>query len=189
MLDTQQLIRRWQAGEERAAQLLYDQHSARAFRLAYGLLGNVEDAEEAAQDALAYALINIEKYKADRAQFSTWLHTIVVSRARDKQRRKRFSLVALSDWMGGGHDVADSAPMPEQFSEQMFTRKAVWDAVQDLKPQLREAIVLRYWAGHSFREMAEILECPMGTTQSRVRRGFDQLRQTLGNLPEVVEFG
>jgi len=58
---TSAYIERWQRGDERAAELLYNQFREQTFRLAYGLLGHREDAEEAAQDALTYALVNIKQ--------------------------------------------------------------------------------------------------------------------------------
>jgi DNA-directed RNA polymerase specialized sigma24 family protein len=51
--------------------------------------------------------------------------------------------------------------------------------VQALSPQLREAILLRYWAGHTYQEMADILGCPLRTAQSRVRLAYQRLRVSL----------
>ena len=112
-MDTARQIERWRNGDQRAAEALYADHRTRVFRLAYGLLGNVQDAEEVAQDTLSYALINIARFDADRAQFSTWLHTIAVSRVRDRQRRKRFSLTSLSQWLESGAEPVADAPAPE----------------------------------------------------------------------------
>ena len=78
MTDVNALIVRWQGGDEHAAEVLYSYHRDRTFRLAYGLLGNQDDAEEVAQDALAYALTNIDRYDPVRGSFGTWLHVIAV---------------------------------------------------------------------------------------------------------------
>ena len=83
------LIERWRAGDQRAAETIYNQHRDRTFRLAYALLGNAEDSEEAAQDALTYALLNIRQFDERRSQFTTWLHMITVSRSRDILRKRR----------------------------------------------------------------------------------------------------
>ena len=177
MPDTAALIQRWQAGDERAAEALYDQHREPLFRLAYGLLGDPFDAEEAAQDALAYALTYIRRYDPERAAFTTWLHMITVSRCRDQQRRR---LPGLSlDWLQGKHDRPDPGLGPERQVVRAETRSEVWKAIQALSPPLREAIVLRYWAGHTYREIAEILGCPVPTAQSRVRLAFERLRASL----------
>jgi RNA polymerase sigma-70 factor (ECF subfamily) len=179
MPDVGGLIQRWQAGDERAAEALYNRHRDSAFRLAYGLLGNAADAEEVAQDALTYALVNIHRYDPSRASFATWLHIITVSRCRDLHRRRRLPSFSLTAWLQRGRDVPDSAPGPEHHTIQVEMRSQVWEAVQALRRPLREAVLLRYWAGHTYREMAEILGCPVPTAQSRVRLAYKRLRATL----------
>jgi RNA polymerase sigma-70 factor (ECF subfamily) len=143
-------------------------------------LGDPTEAEEAAQDALAYALLNINRYDPARASFGTWLHTITVSRCRDRYRRRRMPTFSLQSWLGRGRDVADPKSTPERLIIQSETRSQVWQAVQDLKPSLREAVLLRYWAGHTYQEIGEILGCPLRTAQSRVRLAFRQLETAIG---------
>jgi RNA polymerase sigma-70 factor (ECF subfamily) len=172
-------IERWRGGDERAAELIYNQFREQTYRLAYGLLGQREDAEEAAQDALTYALVNIEKYEALKSGFGTWLHTITVSRCRDKRRRKLLPGFSLTAWLQKGQDLADGGPGPEVMTAVAQTHTALWQAIQQLKPHYREAIILRYWAGHTYREMAEILHCPIPTAQSRVRLAYDLLKAEL----------
>ena len=176
MADVNALIQRWQQGDERAAELLYNYHRDATYRLAYGLLGNREDAEEVAQDALTYALININRYDANLSRFSTWLHTITVSRCRDKRRRKILPQFSLTVWLQRGQDIPDYGPSPEGAVTNNEIRSEVWQAVQKLKTPLREAVILRYWVGYTYREMAEILGCPLPTAQSRVRLAFNHLR-------------
>lgn len=179
MTDIDAMIQRWKAGDERAAEALYNRYRERTFHLAYGLLGDSHDAEEVAQDALTYALLNIRRYDPRRASFATWLHTITVSRCRDRYRRRRFPGLSLNAWLGRGGDLHDPSPGPERQAMRAETRSQVWRAVQDLRPQLREAILLRYWAGHTYQEMADILGCPLRTAQSRVRLAFKQLEAAL----------
>jgi RNA polymerase sigma-70 factor (ECF subfamily) len=179
MSDVNGLIQRWQAGDEYAAEALYNHHRASVFRLAYGLLGEPADAEEVAQDALTYALVNIHRYDPRRASFATWLHTITVSRCRDRYRRRRLPGLSLTAWLQRGGDVADLAPGPERRAIQAETQGQIWEAVLALSQPLREAVLLRYWAGHTYREMADILGCPLPTAQSRVRLAYKQLRKIL----------
>jgi RNA polymerase sigma-70 factor (ECF subfamily) len=192
MIAISALIERWQAGDERAAQALYDHFWDRTFSLAYGLLGDPDDTEEVAQDALYYALANIARFDPHRASFSTWLHTITVSRCRNRHRRQRLSWSSLTNWLTRGGDVPDQTPGHEQKIIRMETQSEVWEAVQDLSPRLREAVLLRYWAGHTYREMADILGCPVPTAQSRVRLAFERLRaalapESLADLSDVGE--
>ena len=179
MADINTLIERWRADDTPAAEAIYNQYRDSIYRLAYGLLGEPADAEEVTQDALAYALINIKRYNPERASFATWLHTITISRCRDKRRRRRLSSVPLFTWLESGEDRIDPSATPEDQANREDTRSEVWRAVQALSPLLREAILLRYWAGHTYREMADILGCPVPTAQSRVRLAYERLRTQL----------
>ena len=189
MLDICAFVQRWQEGDERAAEAIYNHFRESTFHLAYGLLGHPADAEETAQDALTYALTHISRYDPQRASFSTWLHTITVSRCRDRQRRRRLPSFSLTRWLQRGGDAPDPASTPKQQAAQAETRGEVWVAIQDLSPQLREAILLRYWAGHTYQEMADIIGCPLRTAQSRVRLAYQRLRVSLApdNLTNSVK--
>ena len=78
---------------------------------------------------------------------------------------------------GGGHP--DPAAGPERQTIEHESRSRIWEVVQTMNRPMREAIVLRYWAGHTYREMAEILDCPVATAQSRVRLAYQRLRTAL----------
>jgi len=173
------LIERWRAGDQHAAEAIYNLHRDRTFRLAYALLGNTADAEEAAQDALAYALLHINRFDERRSQFTTWLHMITVSRSRDLLRKRHIPAFSLSALLTHRQVPQDPGPGPEQTAEKSEVRSIVWEAVQALNPLLREAIVLRHWGGHTYQEIAEIVSCPMKTAQSRVRLAHQKLAQTL----------
>ncbi len=182
MPNLENLIERWRTGDQRAAESLYNQHRERTFRLAYALLGNTEDAEEAAQDALSYALINIDRFDQTRSKFSTWLYMITVSRSRDLNRKRRRPTLSLSDWLSRRRSPSYADISLEQLMEKTELRSAVWDAVQNLSPMLREAIVLRHWGRHTYHEIGEIVGCPMKTAQSRVRLAHQKLAQTLNEV-------
>jgi RNA polymerase sigma-70 factor (ECF subfamily) len=173
------LIKRWQAGDEHAAEAIYNRYRDTAFKLAYTLLGNPADAEEVAQDALTYALTRIERYDPLRARFSTWLHTVTVSRCRNKRRRRYLPSVSLVAWSTRGGDAPDPAPGPEHQAISKTTRDEVWEALETLSPRLREAIVLRHWADYTYQEIGDILGCSMRTAQSRVRLAHKRLKTIL----------
>ncbi len=173
------LIDRWRAGDQKAAEEIYNLHQARTFRLSYGLLGNTEDAEEAAQDALTYALINIHNFDANRSKFTTWLHMITVSRCRDIQRKRKMPTISLSDWFQNLRDRKSQEPTPEQITIHSEEKTSIWVVVQELTPPLREAIILRHWGGHTYQEIADIVGCPIRTAQSRVRLAYQRLEKKL----------
>jgi RNA polymerase sigma-70 factor (ECF subfamily) len=146
------------------------------YRLAYGVLLNQQDAEEVVQDSFGYAFQSLRRYDSARSSFRTWLYTITLSRCRNKRRRKWLPTLPLADmveWLPGRE------PNPEAAVEQLSIREMVWNALGELSPKQREAIVLRYFDGLTYREMAMVLGCPLKTAESRVRLAHETLYQTL----------
>jgi RNA polymerase sigma-70 factor (ECF subfamily) len=179
MKNLETLVERWRAGDERAAEMLYNQHREQTFRLAYGLLGNREDAEESAQDALTYALLHIHHFDERKSKFTTWLYTITVSRSRDLLRKRHTPTFSLSAWFRNRQNPRDPHPGPEQRAAKNEASSAVWEAIQTLSPMLREAAILRHWGNFTYQEIAEILGCTMKTAQSRVRLAHQKLARIL----------
>lgn len=168
-------IERWRLGEQTAATAIYDHFRASVFRLAYGMLGNQGDAEDVMQETLKHALVNIGRYDPQRAQFKTWLHTIAVSRVRDKQRRgvtQRNLFNRL--WQ---REQPRTNPSSERIVTQKQTHDSLLAAVQKLPQKQREVVVLRYWGGHTFPEIGRIVGKSEGTVKSRLRLAHQQLRR------------
>ena len=191
MSDIDRLIQRWQAGDDRAAEAIYNQYRGLTFGLAFALLGNSADAEEVTQDSLTYALTHIGRYDSQRARFSTWLHTITVSRCRNKRRRLHLSSLSLVAWLKKGGDISDPTPNPERQAIDGAIRDDVWQAIQTLKPAHKEAVVLRYWSGLTYQEMAEILGCSARAARSRLQASHKKLgpilaQNELFSLEETV---
>jgi RNA polymerase sigma-70 factor (ECF subfamily) len=175
------LIDRWIAGDQGAAEEIYNLYKTRLYRLAYGVLGDEGDAEETTQDALTYALLNIRNFDSRRSKFTTWMHMITISRCRDTLRKRRVPSIALSDLIQKLRVKRSQDLPPEQASVEKELKATIWEAVCELSPIYREAIVLRHWGGHTYREIGEILGCSLRTAQSRVRLGYKQL---IGTIPE-----
>jgi RNA polymerase sigma-70 factor (ECF subfamily) len=159
---SEHLVQPWQKnGDEQAAEALYQAHHRRIYRLAHALLGEADGAEQVMQETMIYALTNIHLFDSQRTSFPAWLHTITVGRCRERQRR----------------DPAGSGP-EATFAFQEH-QKGIRQALKQLSPQLREAVVLRYWSGHTYEEIAQILRCPLPTAHSRVRLAYEQLHKLL----------
>ena len=173
------LIQRWRTGDLRAAEEIYNLHRERVYRLSYGLLGDPEDAEEAAQDALTYALMKIENYDPRRSQFTTWLHMITVSRCRDLHRKRRQPTFSLSEWVQSRRKQPANQITAENQVIRREDQHSIWEVVQELTPPLREAIILRHWGGQTYQEIANIVGCPIRTAQSRVRLAHKAIKKTL----------
>jgi RNA polymerase sigma-70 factor (ECF subfamily) len=183
---TEALIRRASSGDEAALEALFRQHYPPTLRLALGLLNSEQDAEEVAQDALAYALTHLDRYDPRRAAFATWLYTITVGRCRNKRRRKWLPTVSLAAWLErSARDQPvhrDPGPGPEEKVERRQRDAALWSAVGQLSPKQREAVVLRYAAGLTYPQMSEVLGCSASTAQTRTWLGEQRLRELLPDL-------
>ena len=171
-------ITRCLQGDQTAYAALYDLYAPGAYRLCYGLVLNAQDAEDVLQDSFVYAFKNLARFDSARASFKTWLYTIAVSRCRNTYRRKRMPLVDIAQMFGLGI-AAPWHESPEAESAREAARITVNTALTDLSPLLREAVVLRYGQGLTFREIAEVMDCPLKTAESRVRLAHEKLRGLL----------
>jgi RNA polymerase sigma-70 factor (ECF subfamily) len=168
-------IRQAAQGDELACATLYNAYSPVVLRLALGLLNDLADAEEVTQDAFVYALRNLSRFDARRSAFTTWLFTIAISRCRNKRRRKWLAQLPL-EWLV-------EEPAPERTVEAALERRGVhrrvWEALQGLSPNLREAVVLRFLGGLPYKEIGQAMGCNPKTAESRVRLGLHAMRLAL----------
>jgi RNA polymerase sigma-70 factor (ECF subfamily) len=172
------IIKRALDGDQNSYAELYDRFAASLYRLCYSLLMNEQDAEDILQESFLYAFKNLHRFDSRKASLKTWLYTIAVSRCRNTYRRKRFLTVDITEWLG----LELKAP-PSEAPEAAVIRRDASDSISkallDLSPRLREAIVLRYGQGMTYREISEVMGCPQKTAESRVRLGHQRLRQSL----------
>ncbi len=150
------LIVRAQRNDQVACAALYEQFVQPVFRLAFGVLLDAKDAEEVVQDSFVYAFRTLATFDPRRSAFRTWLYTIAMSRCRNKRRRKWLPTIHLAEII---EMLPGTDPHPEHLLERQGIREAVLDAMKQLSPKLREAVVLRYFDGLTYREMAEVLSC------------------------------
>ncbi|MGG5261025.1 RNA polymerase sigma factor SigE [Phycicoccus avicenniae] len=165
-----------------------EQHSARVYRLAYRLTGNVHDAEDLTQDVFVRVFRSLHTYQP--GTFEGWLHRITTNVFLDKMRRKqRIRFDALSD------ESAARLPSRDIGPEQTFADTHLDDDVQRaldaLSPDFRAAVVLCDIEGLSYEEVAATLGIKLGTVRSRIHRGRSQLREALAHRaprprPEVT---
>jgi RNA polymerase sigma-70 factor, ECF subfamily len=178
-----ELIHAAAQGDQIACAALYHQFVRPVYRLAYGVLLDQHDADEVVQDSFLYAFASLRRFDPARSAFRTWLYTITMSRCRNKRRRKWLPTINLADvidWLPGGDQH------PERTVDERGVRDTVSDALRALSPKLREVIVLRYFDGLSFKEMAEVLGCPQKTAESRVRLAHDALYSVLADQRDTL---
>lgn len=172
------LLARCLAGEEQAYAALYSRYAGYIYRLCYNLLQHREDAEEVLQDSFEYAFRKLAHYDSRKAGFKTWLYRIAVSRCRNKRRRRWLPSFSLSQ--DAGRDVLDPhAPAPDELLVLDDKQRAVWQALGQLSPRLRETAVLRYYEGLTYPEIGQILDIPPKTAESRMRLAHAALKSLL----------
>lgn len=174
--DIQHLITRAKQGDEAALRWLYETYRTRIHRLAVTLLGDGDEADDVVQDVMIYALRNIDRYQSERAAFGTWLHTMTVSRCRDRGRRARRGATGLRAWWAShGEEAVD----PEDSVGRIDARGVLGPALASLTPLQREALALRAVSDLSFQEIGDALGIPLRTAQTRVTGALAALRRAL----------
>jgi len=182
---TEAIIGQCLQGDQTGFATLYERFAPGVYRLCYSLVLNRQDAEDVMQETFVYAFKNLHRFDANRASFKTWLYTIAVSRCRNTYRRKRFPLLDLSQLLH--FEVsAPKSETPEAAIARRDAKDAVEDALTTLTPRLREAVVLRYGHGLTYREMAEVMGCPQKTAESRVRLAHETLRGMLQSVGQSL---
>lgn len=154
------------------------EHSARVYRLAYRLTGNMHDAEDLTHDVFIRVFRSLHSYQP--GTFEGWLHRITTNVFLDKMRRKqRIRFDALSD------EAAARLPSREIGPEQSYADTHFDDDVQraldSLTPDFRAAVVLCDIEGLSYEEISTTLGVKLGTVRSRIHRGRSQLRAALAH--------
>jgi RNA polymerase sigma-70 factor, ECF subfamily len=184
------LVERVVAGDRRAYETLVRRHERRIFRAALAVVGNVEDAEEAMQDAFVKAFRHIGEFRRE-ARFTTWLTRIAVNEALQKLRARK-SLVSLEEIEETAepiepHRIGQWHDDPERLYGRAEVREMVEAAIRSLAPIYREAFVLRDLEGLSAEEAAETLGVTVPALKSRLLRARLMMREALAERLEAPQ--
>jgi RNA polymerase sigma-70 factor, ECF subfamily len=168
------LVARAKAGDAHALDALCARHAPRVERLASHLLRDPEDARDAAQEALAKLCVRLRQFRGE-AQFSTWLHRLVVNTCRDVAERQRTRAhEPLPEELGADleHDPARGMRVSE-------LRRELCDSLAGISPEQAQVIVLKDALGYTFEEIAAAAGMPVGTAKCHAHRGRHRLRERL----------
>ena len=172
------LIRAAQRGSEEALEELFRLHWRAAHRAAYLVVHDGAAAEDIAQEAFLAAIRTLDRFDR-RRPFGPWLHRIVLNRAIDWSRARKARREVTGETTEGFDAVA-----PEVDLASLADADRVVALLRSLSPEHRAVVVLRYLLEYTPGEIAEVLEIPRGTVNSRLRRGLDALSLELSD--EVV---
>lgn len=187
MDETSSLIKQAQKGRQEAFAGLMHMYQHQVYGLSYSLTGNHQDAQDLAQEVFLKAYRSLHGFRGE-ADFGTWLHRITVNLWINQQRRRKNQVVVSLD-----------APVPTQEGEvtrevavtdadpqELFTVKelqaVVRQALDSLSREHRAVLVLREMQGHTYEEIAQILNCTLGTVKSRLNRARQVFKEKATNL-------
>jgi RNA polymerase sigma factor (sigma-70 family) len=159
-------------------QEVVEQHSARVYRLAYRLTGNVYDAEDLTQEVFVRVFRSLSTYTP--GTFEGWLHRITTNLFLDQVRRKkRIRFDALAE--DADSRMPGREPDPSRAYDDTHMDDDVQAALDALPPDFRAAVVLCDIEGLTYEEIAATLGIKLGTVRSRIHRGRAQLRDALAH--------
>jgi len=170
-------------GEREAFESLYIENQKRVFSVALNFFGgNEQIAKDITQQVFLKIYTSLENFRGE-AEITTWLYRVTVNACIDEQRKsRRFSF--FSEFFGFNE------PKIKRMQDERIYRREISDEVQKtiatLKPKFRLPILLKYVENLSYQEIAEILDCSIGTVSSRLNRGHKMLAQKLAHLKNEI---
>lgn len=183
--------------QEQEFEELARRHYRQAYNLAYRLTGNAPDAEDLTQEAFLRAYRFFGRY--DRAlPFMNWFNRILTNLYIDEyRRRQRLPIRSLDDPIRTEDpednltlELVDDGPSPEEIALSRYYQDAVQEGLLSLAPEFRLAVAYADIEGYSYEEIAEMMNCSIGTVRSRIHRGRKQLRAYLEKkYPELAQRG
>ena len=173
-LTDSELVDKATNGDHRALDALVERYSPRVNRLASQLMGDLEEAKDAAQESLVKVCTRLKQFRGE-AQFATWLHRLVVNTCRDRmafQRVRRAEPLELDEQATDDIDPSNLAVLTD-------LRRDLADALSRLSNDQRIAVVLRDSFGMSYKEISRVARMPVGTAKCYVHRARARLRTLL----------
>ena len=189
------LVRRCVAGDPEAWQELVVSQHRRIYAICYRFTGSGTDAEDLTQEVFLKLYRNLASFDVERGSFQTWITTLARNLLVDHFRRTRLERASDSlDASFSGDDngatladrLADMRPSQEAHAAGMELRVRIQQALAQLSPELREAVILRDLEDMDYKEIALVLRIPEGTVKSRISRGRGELARLLHRIEGQV---
>ena len=182
----QQLVERVQKGDKRAFDLLVLKYQHKIAGLVSRYIHDSHEVLDVSQEAFIKAYRAIGRFRGDSA-FYTWLYRIAINTAKNhlvsRSRRPPDSDVEIADaeYFEGASKLKDNdSPENELYKDEM--KKTVFKAIHQLPEDLRTAVTLREFDGMSYEEIAEVMQCPVGTVRSRIFRAREAIDNQISSL-------
>ena len=156
-------------GNTDAFQYLIETYQTPIYNLAYRMLGNANEAEEAAQETFLKAYTWLSSYDRKRS-FKTWLFSIASHHCIDRLRKRRLTWLSIDEPLPAHPALRDSQPGPEKATMIGQQRDDMQLLIGRLAPKDRIMVTLRYWYDYSYEEIAEVTDTTVSAVKSRLHR-------------------
>jgi RNA polymerase sigma-70 factor, ECF subfamily len=160
-------------GDQRAFGKLVQAYQKPVFNLTYRMLGNAQEAEDAAQETFLRAYSSLRQYQPEH-KFSTWLFAIANHHCIDRLRKRRVSFVSIED-NPVLENLTGDAPLPERQALLGEQSAEMQRLLQEIEPDYRLPLILRYWEEYSYEEIAQSMEITVAAVKSRLFRARQQV--------------
>jgi RNA polymerase sigma-70 factor (ECF subfamily) len=183
-----QLVRRCASGDAVAWEEIVQRFHRRIYNICYRFAGSAEDAQDLTQEVFIKVYRTVGSFDGEKASFNTWLTAVTRNLLVDHFRRTRNERAtdSMDAPQGGEEDgatlwerLATDSPSPQVHVESRERREMVHRALQEISPDLREAVILRDLQDMDYAEIAQVLNVPEGTVKSRINRGRAELARRL----------
>jgi RNA polymerase sigma-70 factor, ECF subfamily len=173
----QEWLEKARHGDEDAFTTLVETYQTPVYNLCYRMLGDPGSAEDAAQETFWRAWQNLNRYDPERS-FITWLLSIAAHFCIDQQRKRRIPLFELDEFPD--FDISDPhEPTPEKTVSMDEEDAALYALINQLNPQDRAAVILKYWNDCSEEEISQMLSLTVSAVKSRLHRSRRQLAEMI----------
>jgi len=192
------LVRQCLAGDQQAWQQLVVSQHRRIYTICYRFTGSASDAEDLTQDVFLKLYRNLASFDSQKGTFQTWIATLARNLLVDHFRRTRLdratdsldASISIDDDAAGGATFADRLADPRASQEThaagLELKVRIQQALAQLSPELREAVVFRDLEDMDYKEIAQVLRIPEGTVKSRISRGRGELARLLQRIEGQV---
>jgi RNA polymerase sigma-70 factor, ECF subfamily len=186
-LDDKELAARACEGRQWAFRELLTRYERPVFSLVFRMVRDRELAEDVAQEAFVKAFNAIHSYNPSY-KFSSWIFKIANNMAIDRLRKKELDTVSIHGSPNArSQDEEEESRItltaqdetPDQYTENRELGNQIEEAMGHLRPEYRTAVLLRHVEGHSYQEVAHIMEVPVGTVKTFIHRGRSELKELL----------
>lgn len=183
-LDDRALVTHAQTGDVQAFEELVRRYRNQVFALSFHFVHNREEAWDLSQEVFVKAYRSLRRFRGD-ASFKTWLMRITANQSKDFLKKRRLRTVSLDDEIGKRLPSGTAGPDEGVAAQELGA--AIEQAVRTLPPKHRTVFVLREYEGLSYQEIAEVMQCNVGTVMSRLHHARRKLQSKLIKMGVVEQ--